>query len=186
MRHKVYTREHILKAAYEVIAKDGFSNFTARNVAKKMGVSTQPIYLEFKNMQDLKDTLVETVFKDLEKKVFSIEHTGDKLVDVSINYIDFAQKNPKLFMALFVDEYGGGKLMYNFSYRHFSEIIKGQEYENLPEDYLAALHDGVWIAVTGVAALMASGIIEPTRQQIVGIVQQTIDSILSIKEAEKE
>lgn len=186
MRHKVYTREHILKAAYEVISKDGFSNFTARNVAKKMGVSTQPIYLEFENMQDLKNTLVETVYKDLEKRVFSIEHTGNKLVDLCINYIDFSQKNPKLFMALYVDEYGGGKLMYQFSFTHFSETIKElPEYSDLTEEYLKALHKGIWISITGVAVLMSSKIIEPSRQQIVGIINQTIEFILSVESIEK-
>ena len=45
MRRKVYTKDQILKAAYEVISKDGFGKFTARNIAKKMGISTQPIYL---------------------------------------------------------------------------------------------------------------------------------------------
>ncbi|KAF1303323.1 TetR/AcrR family transcriptional regulator [Candidatus Enterococcus willemsii] len=179
MRHKVYTREHILKAAYEVIAKDGFTNFTARNVAKKMGVSTQPIYLEFENMQDLKNNLIEMVYKELEKKVFSVEHTGDKLVDMAINYIDFSQNNPRLFMALFVDEHGGGKLMYEFCFNYFRETIQQYpEYANFSDDYLKALHKGVWIAITGVAALMSSGIVEPTRQQIVGVINQTIESIL--------
>ena len=37
MRRKVYTREHILKAAYELINKEGFGNFTARNIAKANG-----------------------------------------------------------------------------------------------------------------------------------------------------
>ncbi|HPR81328.1 MAG TPA: TetR/AcrR family transcriptional regulator [Enterococcus sp.] len=182
MRHKVYKREHILKAAYEVIAKDGFTNFTARNVAKKMGVSTQPIYLEFENMQDLKNTLVETVYEDLKKKVFSVEHTGDKLMDLAINYIDLSQKNPKLFIALFIDNYGGGKLMYKQSYDHFCQTIhEHPEYADLSEEHLKALHTGIWISVTGVAALMSSGVIEPTRQQIITVVQQTIDSILAIE-----
>ncbi|WP_049218827.1 TetR/AcrR family transcriptional regulator, partial [Enterococcus avium] len=56
MRRKVYTKDQILKAAYEVVENEGFSGFTARNIAKKMGISTQPIYLEFKNMSDLKNT----------------------------------------------------------------------------------------------------------------------------------
>ena len=56
MRRKVYTKDQILKAAYDVVAKEGFKGFTARNIAKKMGISTQPIYLEFKNMEDLKNT----------------------------------------------------------------------------------------------------------------------------------
>ena len=38
MRRKVYTKDQILKAAYEVVAKEGFKGFTARNIAKKMGI----------------------------------------------------------------------------------------------------------------------------------------------------
>ena len=74
MRRKVYTRDYILKSAYELVEKEGFGNFTARNVAKKMGVSTQPIYLEFENMQDLKDTLIDEIFTELKQKVFVQEH----------------------------------------------------------------------------------------------------------------
>src|SRR5699024_4075093 len=123
MRRKVYTKDYILRAAYELVEKEGFMNFTARNVAKKMGVSTQPIYLEFENMQDLKTTLIEDIFTELKQSIFVQEHTGDKLVDICINYIDFSQKKPKLFISLFVDEYGGGKQMYETSYEHFITAI---------------------------------------------------------------
>ena len=39
MRRKVYTKDQILKAAHEVVLESGFEKFTARNVAKKMGIS---------------------------------------------------------------------------------------------------------------------------------------------------
>ena len=70
MRRKVYTREHILKAAYELINREGFGNFTARNIAKHMGISTQPIYLEFENMQDLKIPWWR-LFSKIYRKMFS-------------------------------------------------------------------------------------------------------------------
>lgn len=182
MRRKVYTRDYILKAAYELVEKEGFSNFTARNVAKKMGVSTQPIYLEFENMQDLKNTLIEDIFTELKQKVFVQEHTGNKLVDVCINYIDFSQKKPKLFISLFIDESGGGKKMYDASYAYFKEVIKEDPtYKDLSDDFIEALHDGTWITITGVASLMSSGFINPNRQQIVEIIQHSIDGILEVK-----
>lgn len=181
MRRKVYTRDYILKSAYQLVEKEGFGNFTARNVAKKMGVSTQPIYLEFENMQDLKDTLIDEIFTELKQKVFAQEHTGNKLVDVCINYIDFSQKKPKLFISLFIDESGGGKKMYDVSYQYFKEVVKEDPtYKDLPADFIEALHDGTWITITGVASLMASGFITPNRQQIVEIIQHSIDGILEI------
>jgi AcrR family transcriptional regulator len=62
-RKKTITRDQILNAAYEVVAKEGFSRFTARNIAAKMKCSTQPIYLEFKNMDELKKVLVKEIIK---------------------------------------------------------------------------------------------------------------------------
>ena len=69
MRRKVYTKDQILKAAHEVVLESGFEKFTARNVAKKMGISTQPIYLEFKNMEDLKRTLLQKIQTDLTRNL---------------------------------------------------------------------------------------------------------------------
>ncbi|QGP77169.1 TetR/AcrR family transcriptional regulator [Tetragenococcus halophilus] len=179
MRHKVYTREHILKAAYELIEKDGFSNFTARKVANQMGVSTQPIYLEFDNMEDLKQTLIKEIFDDLTKKVFSVEHTGDKVIDISINYIDFAQKNPRLFMAMYLDEKGGGKAMYDLSYHFIKEtLLQEKEYQNLSEEYIEALFHGTWITITGLATLMLSKVIVPSRQQTITIIENRVNAIL--------
>ncbi|WP_313264250.1 TetR/AcrR family transcriptional regulator [Enterococcus sp.] len=183
MRRKVYTREHILKAAYELINREGFSNFTARNIAKHMGISTQPIYLEFENMQDLKNTLVEDVFKDLSENVFPVVRTGDKLVDLGLNYIRFAQEQHNLYIALFIDDYGGGKLMHDFSSTYFKSLIKSEEkYADLSEDAINALHNGAWIVVTGLASLMSAGIITPTDDQIIKIINETIEGVIEKKE----
>ena len=179
MRRKVYTREHILKAAYELIKKEGFGNFTARNIAKQMGISTQPIYLEFENMQDLKNTLVEAVFKDLSENVFPVERTGDKVIDLGLNYIHFAQEKHNLYIALFVDDYGGGKLMHDFSSDYFKKLIKSEpKYADLSEEAITALHNGAWIVVTGIASLMSAGIITPTEEQIIKVIEETITGIL--------
>ncbi len=186
MRRKVYTKDQILKAAYDVISKEGFSKFTARNIAKKMGISTQPIYLEFKNMQDLKNTLVESVMKDLQENVFPIRHTDDAIIDLGINYINFARENRNLYVALYVDEYGGGQMMHKVSFEFFKEIVqKDPKYAALSDDYLKALHDGTWITVTGIASLMSSGIIQPSQEEIIELIQRAIEGILNVKEPEK-
>ena len=60
VRTKVYTKEKILNVAEKILVDKGFSNLTARNIADTMGISTQPIYLEFVNMDDLKRTLIKS------------------------------------------------------------------------------------------------------------------------------
>ena len=174
MRRKVYTKDQILKAAYDVVAKEGFKGFTARNIAKKMGISTQPIYLEFKNMEDLKNTLLDPIFEQLKEDVFPIERTGDKIIDLGLNYIYFAKKHHSLYMALYIDEHGDGKKMHDFSYNYFREIVKEDErYNQLSDDYIDAL-----------ASLMSSNIMHPTEEQIIALIKRTIDSILALDNPE--
>ena len=59
MARKNHYERADFNSAYEVVATEGFSKFTARNIANKMKCSTQPIYLEFKNMDDLRDALFQ-------------------------------------------------------------------------------------------------------------------------------
>lgn len=178
MRRKVYTKDQILKAAYEVVAKEGFKGFTARNIAKKMGISTQPIYLEFKNMDDLKNTLLDSIYNELKQKVFPVVHTGDKLVDLGLNYIRFAIDNHRLYTALYVDEHGSGEKIHQVSSDYFCELVKSDErYKHLSQEQIDSLHNGTWIIVTGLASLMSSGIIHPTEAQIIELIQRSIESI---------
>lgn len=178
-RKKTITKDQILNAAYEVVATEGFSKFTARNIATKMKCSTQPIYLEFKNMDDLKEELFEKIHQYLAKEVFPVMHTGNTIVDLALNYIHFAKNESKLYRALYLEEYGGGKRMQEFSYSYFSNAVKKDpEYEKLNDMEINSLHMGTWIVATGIAALMTSGIIRPSDQQIERLMREAIDQIL--------
>jgi len=101
-RKKTITRDQILKAAYEVVAKEGFARFTARNIAAKMKCSTQPIYLEFKNMEDLKQSLLKAIFDYLSAEVLPKEPSGPQLVAFGFPYIAFSTKPPQLYKSLYL------------------------------------------------------------------------------------
>lgn len=108
-RKKTITKDQILAAAFEVATTEGFSKFTARNIANKMNCSTQPIYLEFKNMDDLKQALFAQIYEYLKHEVFPVVHTGNTIIDLAVNYIDFANREKKLYSSLYLEEYGGGR-----------------------------------------------------------------------------
>lgn len=54
---KKVPREEIVDAAVEVLREGGAAAINARSVAKKLGCSTQPIYLSFRSMDELKDAM---------------------------------------------------------------------------------------------------------------------------------
>lgn len=179
MRHKVYTREQILRAAFNLAVDSGFDHFTARNIAKKMGGSTQPIYFHFESMKDLKVALIKWIQEDMIQKMNEIPESEDLLLDVCTTYIDFARLYPKVFNALYFDNSGSGKMLYRRSLEEFKHIITShKKMQNLTERQISRMHDGIWMAVTGIAQLRKAGIIEPTREQQAVIIDEVIESVL--------
>lgn len=183
MRHKIYTKEQIIKAAKCLVSESGFENFTARNVAQKMGGSTQPIYVHFKNMQELKAELIERLQDDLWESSALNERTGETIFDETITYIELARKYPKIFSALYLEGSGAGPAIYERSFKEFKEISKYHEkLSDLSDKKLTRLHHGIWVASTGMALLRKSGIIDPTNEQQKKLIMQVIEAVLNEEE----
>lgn len=180
-RIKTITREQILKAAYDVVATDGFDKFTARNVAAKMKCSTQPIYLEFKNMDELRSVLFEQIKEHLLESTFACEHIGDPVIDLVINYIEFAAQQPTLYNSLFVQAHQQQELINEFSYSLFVEKLEeSQQYQALSETDQQVLFSSTWVVATGFASLSISGHLHPTKEHIIQLLTHLTDSILNI------
>lgn len=180
-RIKTITREQILKAAYDVVATDGFDKFTARNVAAKMKCSTQPIYLEFKNMDELRSVLFEQIKEQLLESTFACEHIGDPVIDLVINYIEFAAQQPTLYNSLFVQAHQQQELINEFSYSLFVEKLEeSEQYQVLSETDQQVLFSSTWIVATGFASLSIAGHLHPTKEQVIQLLTHLTDSILNI------
>lgn len=76
MRKRIYKREKFIDSAYRMVIRYGFENLTVKRLATYMQISTQPIYNQFKNFQELKDEVVYYLFheaiKSTEKSLMMI------------------------------------------------------------------------------------------------------------------
>lgn len=182
-RKKTISKDQILTAAYDIVATEGFSRFTARNIASRMKCSTQPIYLEFKNMDDLKEELfgkIETYLRDV---VFARVVTGDPLLDMNLNYVRFATDEKVLYRSLYLEGHSGEAMLNQFSHDLFMENInKDPELSQLDDEMKTAIFSGTWIVATGIASLKSGGLINPTDENIKGLLN---DVITSVKKNEK-
>ena len=68
-RKKEIDREKILDIAYKIALREGIENLTARSIAEVGHFSTQPIYLEFKNMKGLRKEVLERVLNSLRDQI---------------------------------------------------------------------------------------------------------------------
>lgn len=177
-RKKTITKDQILTAAYEIVATEGFSRFTARNIASKMKCSTQPIYLEFKNMDDLKEELFGKIETYLRDDVFARVVTGDPLLDMNLNYVRFATEEKVLYRSLYLEGHSGEDMLNQFSHDLFMENInKDLELSLLDDEMKIAIFSGTWIVATGIASLKSGGLINPTDDNIKALLNDVITSV---------
>lgn len=177
-RKKTITRTQILSAAYALVVEEGFKHFTARNIAKRMGCSTQPIYLEFKNMADLKQAVLNEIKETLNTKM-SRRFTTDPIVDLGLAYINFALENPALYRAVFIEDHFGVQDMREFALK--TALTRLNDYApaaNITEEQKQNTITGLWIVATGIANLMAPNFIEISREQMIEILQAVIHDFI--------
>ncbi len=102
--HKEFTKQDIIEAALTIVKKEGFEGLNARRLAKELHASTQPIYIEFKNMDEVKKEVrneIERIYQSFAKKEME-KNIYPTFKSFGMGYILFAKKEPELFKILFL------------------------------------------------------------------------------------
>lgn len=187
-RKKEISRDKILDVAYKMAVKDGIEGLTARSIAKTGHFSTQPLYLEFNNMNDLREQVLKRISNDLRTKTLQQSYTGDALIDLDLSYIEFAQKHVNLFRAMFVDGKFGSKVisdtLMDLGTEKFKEQYPDTQYD---EDRVHDIVIANWISTTGMTALVVNKIATFNQTQIINVLNAQIhDAMLNNRLSETQ
>lgn len=174
-------KHHILDAALDLMRQDGFDRFTARKIAECLNASTQPIYKEFKNMDDLKINLTDYAIDFLRAKIFKFEECKLQMRDVCTNYILFAKQEGRLFAALFMGRELCATTLHESLYESLHEVLAYHEVagQHSVEDREALL-DIVWPAIHGYAILTAQGKYNMSDEFLVDKVKDIVDHSIKV------
>ncbi|WP_288557350.1 TetR/AcrR family transcriptional regulator [uncultured Lactobacillus sp.] len=187
-RKKEISKDKILDTAYKMAIKDGIEGLTARSIAKAGHFSTQPLYLEFDNMEDLRAQVLKKISDDLRAHILQQKYTGEPLIDLDLSYIDFAEKHVNLFRAMFVDGKFGSKIiadtLMDLGVEKFNEQYPDTDYD---QDKIHNIVVANWISTTGMAALVVNEIASFSQNQIINVLNAQIhDAILNDRLSETQ
>ena len=104
---KRISKEAIIDAAAAVLRIGGFEAINARSVAKALGCSTQPIYLSFRNMEELKSALTQRAIEQHTQRVRESlrAHEGcdSRYSSYGMGFVQFAAQEKQLFRWLYLE-----------------------------------------------------------------------------------
>ena len=112
-RKESITRDMILEMAFELARDNGIESVTARNVAARIGCSTQPIFRIYANMEQLREEIFQRAidtFGDYYENFKSEKDTP--FIKLGLAYINFVKEEKELFKLLFLSENRGNRSLY--------------------------------------------------------------------------
>ena len=152
------SKEDIIDTAIEII-KNG-EELNARSIAKRLECSTQPVFSNFKTMEELKDDVLkkcQKIYDEFtEKEIQKNEYPIYKIMGMA--YIEFAKKEKELFKILYMRKVDNDSQSNSESFDKSVEII--QKNLGITKEKAMLFHLEMWAFVHGIASMHATGYLE--------------------------
>ena len=156
----MFTRDDVIRAAFEVVKKNGFRDFTARRIAAELKSSTAPVYSSFSSMDELKNELLSRAEK-LVLEYTMRPYTKSVFLNMGTGLVLFAQENRELFRSLLMESNDSRVLLNEFLKTILDELKKDELLSLLPEKDRKEVMNRMALFAYGHAALICVGIIDP-------------------------
>lgn len=91
------TKEMVVNAAFEIARSSGMEQVMVKNIADKIGCSVQPIYSYCKNMDGLRQEVIEQVNCFIQEYMATHIDKNDLFRSSGQSYIQLAKEEPHLF-----------------------------------------------------------------------------------------
>ena len=182
-RKEMITVDKILETAFEMAREEGLYEVTARKVAAKAGFSTQPIFRNYKNMDELIDAVYDKAAAFFEDYYSLYPRTGKvPFTNLGMAYIAFARDEGRLFKLLFVSDKPGKKSMY--------ELLNGTSGNVVKEINLARtlgctepgeLFMKMWIFIHGAACMSLTGDYDLSDAETLALLENACNAFMQMK-----
>ena len=155
----IISKEDVLNASLTIIRNEGAERLNARNLAKQLNCSTNPIFRIYKNMEELKKDVYIEAEQYYEKYLFSRSFKNTSpFLQMGLNYIYFAKEEKNLFKFIFLS---GNIEIKNFhsvaDMADNPEIICGiADATGLNEYASKELFSNIWLLTHGIACTIAT------------------------------
>lgn len=151
------TKEMVVSAAFEIARNGGMEQVMVKNIADKIGCSVQPIYSYCKNMNGLRQDVIEQTNRFIQAYVASHINRDDLFRSTGTSYIQLAQEEPHLFKIFILHQregiYSLNDLYQSEANPHTAEIIAKEL--NISVEQAKQLHLNMLIYTIGIGTIFS-------------------------------
>ncbi len=175
-----FSREQIIDAAFEIAQTEGIDAITMRKIAKKINSSVAPIYVNFKDVNELNEALMEKIIS-ISLQLIKEENSVNPLIRMGKACLRFAMEYSVIFRDLVAKN---GKYMQGYDIKMMpalmEEIQKDAELRGLPVDELKKILLKIIIFQLGLSIMAANSLLpeELSKQDMMDILSSATDDVI--------
>ena len=138
-----------------LLREQGDGAVNIKQLAQELGCSTQPIYLSFSGMDELRGALTPRAVAEFERFMRGGE-TGGRIRLYDLRYIQFAKEEPRLFRFLFMRPNAFAEIKQALQPMIDGAIAELTEAYRIGHSEADLLHDQLWMHAHGIAAMITT------------------------------
>ncbi|MEH7379203.1 TetR family transcriptional regulator [Bacillus sp. JJ1533] len=166
---KKFSKQQIIEAAFEIAKKEGMSNITIRKVAEYLGSSIAPIYVNFNNVDELMEAVMQKII-ELSYQLLAEENSGKPFHDIGVASLRFAKEYPVLFRDFVLNQTNYTQNYTEDMGQGLIEQMKGDEdLEGFTDEELMTILLKMRIFTTGLSIMVASGMLPEEFNEEMGV-----------------
>lgn len=162
------TKEDIINEAFNIVNTTSFEELNARNLAKKLGISTKPIYRMYKGMDEIKGDLDQKIKLFYDDYLNQNLDNENPLLSLMTFYVSFALEHSNLFIYLFLSDNLKWKSVNNVLDEKWNQAMvinlvskHGKTFDEAKKIFL-----NTWLYANGLATLVATNDISMNKSDI--------------------
>ena len=154
-----FTKEEVAQTALAIVKEEGVSALTARELGKRLGSSSSPIFTIFANMNEVKWAARELALREFEEYAGDFRNYSPAFKRIGMLMVSYAIHEPELYKLLFMQEHHEGQSIDDTigelgDLADTSIALIKQDYD-LNEEDAKILFEHMWIHTFGMGALCA-------------------------------
>jgi len=176
-----FTKEQIIETAFEIAKEEGIDSITIRKIADNLGSSIAPIYVNFKDVEELKKAVISKIY-EIGNSILQEQNTGDVFLNIGIASVKFAKDYSVIFKELILKNNG---YLDNYDVQIGNNIIqemkKDEDLKEFSEEELKTLlmKMRVFQAGLSIMATNESFALELTDEKVIEMLSDTGKDIVN-------
>lgn len=163
-----FTREEIVAVAVDIIRDSGVEAITAKEIGKRMGTSTRPMFTWFKTVEELRSAAAEEALRIYNRYAERGLSMTLPFKGFGMAYIRFATEEPNLFRLLCMGKTELNSAMDFLKHEEHMVQIRAAIMTTFHIEASEAdwLYENLWIYAHGIATLCATETLSFTEEDI--------------------